>query len=80
MTAIKTHLAELEALSSKTAATERAILNAATERLADVQAEIDKLQPGIDSAGADDQQRYLDLHTERGQLQIVTAKAQEALK
>lgn len=72
-------LGELAGLAAKTEAAERRILQRAEERLAEVQAEIEKLRPGIEGAADADQQRYLDLVSERGQIHTVIAKARKSL-
>ena len=62
------HLGELSGLASKTEAAERRILAAAQKRLADVQAEIQQLGPGIEGRPDADQDKYIELVAERGQL------------
>lgn len=79
MEKVRTHLGELGGLASKTEAAERKILASAEKRLATVQAEIDRARPGIEGAGDDAHERYLDLITERGQLHVVIAKSRQAL-
>ncbi|MEN6544489.1 MAG: hypothetical protein ABFE07_00435 [Armatimonadia bacterium] len=76
----RAQLGDLAALTSKTEAAERRILERAEKRLTEVQAEIDKLHPGIHGASEQAQDEYLALITERGQLHTVIAKAQQALK
>ena len=73
------HLGELSGLASKTEAAERRILAAAQKRLADVQAEIQQLGPGIEGRPDADQDKYIELVAERGQLNTVIAKANAAL-
>lgn len=73
------HLANLAGLAAKTESDERKILKNATERLKQVQSEIEKSLPGIAGASEEKQYQYLDLVNERGQLQIVIAKANERL-
>lgn len=72
-------LGELGGLAAKTEAAERNILAAAEQRLQQVDAELDKLRPGVEAADDAGQQRYLDLVAERGQLHTVVAKARQAL-
>lgn len=71
-------LGELNALSEKTKLAEKKILKSATDRLSVVQQEIDKMT-GIEGMADSEQSRYLDLIKERGQLHIVTAKANDVL-
>lgn len=69
-------LGELAGLASKTEAAERKILSSAEQRLASVQNEL----LGIHGAEfGKDADRYTELVAERGQLQIVIAKARRAL-
>lgn len=75
----RTQLGELGALAHKTDAAERKILAAAEERLATVQEQIEQARPGVEAAGDADQDRYLELVTERGKLHMVIAKAKRAL-
>ena len=75
----RAHLGELGALSAKTDAAERKILAAAEKRHAVVLAELEELSPGVEGAGDADQDRYLELVAERGQLHIVIAKARQVL-
>lgn len=75
----KAQLGELGALASKTETAERRILESAEQRLQEVQQQIDRLQVGIDTAPDEEQQRYTDLVTERGQLHQVIAKSKQAL-
>lgn len=75
----RAQLGDLGALAKQTEAAERRILSSATKRLKEVQASIDRMQAGADSAPEKEQQRYLDLIEERGKLHTVIAKAKEAL-
>lgn len=75
----RAHLGELGAMAEKTEMAERRILEAAEKRLDQVEADIVKARPGVEAAGDDEQQRYLDLVAERGQLHTVIAKARKAL-
>lgn len=74
------HLGELGELASKTEAAERKILAGAEKRHAAVLHEIEQLQPGIDAAGDDVHEKYLDLVGERGQLEVVIARARKELE
>ena len=70
------HLGELAGLAGKTETAERKILAAAEKRLAAVQNEL----VGIHGAEfGKDSDRYTALIAERGQLQIVVAKARRVL-
>ena len=71
-------LGELAGLAAKTDAAERRILENAERRLADVQRELDGIK-GAEFGTADQQEHYSDLIKERGQLQLVIAKAREVL-
>ena len=75
----RAHLGDLGALATKTEAAERRILAAAQKRLAAVQTQIERARPGIEAGPDSAQDRYLDLVTERGQLELVIARAREAL-
>lgn len=75
----KAQLGNLSALAAKTEAAERRILESAQNRLEEVQAQIDRARPGVESAPEAAQDRYLELVRERGQLQQVIARAQQAL-
>lgn len=72
-------LGELGNLANKTEAEERRILAAALKRLDSVNAEIERARPGAESAPDKAQDRYLELIQERGQLNIVIAKARDIL-
>lgn len=72
-------LADLGALAAKTEEDERGILSRAEARLVDVSAQIERQRPGIEAAPESAQDRYLSLVEERGQLQVVIAKAKKAL-
>jgi hypothetical protein len=75
----RAHLGELHGLAAKTEAAERRILERATARLDEVNAAIERLRPGVETAPGASQDRYLSLITERGQLATVIAKARQAL-
>lgn len=68
-------LGDLGSLMAKTHVAEQAILKRAEQRLDEVQAELDKAGPGVEGAPDADQDRYLNLVKERGQLHQVIAKA-----
>lgn len=76
----RAHLGELHSLAALTEATERRILSSAEQRLDQVNAEIERAQPGIEGAPDSSQKRYLDLVQERGRLHMVIAKSRKALK
>lgn len=75
----RTGLGRLTALAAKTELSERKILDTAQKRRTAVTAEIRKLRPGIEGASDKDQDRYTDLVTEQGQLDIVIAKSRKSL-
>lgn len=75
----RAHLGELHDLATKTEHTERNILAAAEKRHAEVCAAIERARPGIEAATESAQQRYTDLVSERGQLDVVIAKARAAV-
>lgn len=75
----KADLADLGSLAAKTETAEQRILAAAEKRIAAVTAQLDKMRPGIEAQPEDAQQRYQDLVTEKGQLQVVIGRAQRAL-
>lgn len=75
----RSQLGELASLQAKTEQAERNILAAAEQRLAEVQQLIDRAQPGIEGAQESEQERYQQLIAERGQLNIVIAKAKQEL-
>lgn len=75
----RSSLGELAGLSAKTDAAERNILNAAEKRLAEVQKSLSRMQAGVESSPEKEQDRYIGLIEERGQLNIVIAKARKAL-
>jgi len=75
----RAHLGELHSLATKTEAAERRILQSATSRLDEVNAAIERLHPGVETAPDASQERYLSLINERGQLATVIAKARQAL-
>jgi hypothetical protein len=70
---------ELGRLADKTEADERRILERAQDRLDEVGAMIDRQRPGIDAASDEAQDRYVSLVEERGQLEMVIAKARKNL-
>lgn len=72
-------LADLHGLASETEAAERRILERAQQRLEEVSAMIERQRVGIDGASPEAQDRYVALVEERGQLQMIVAKAQAAL-
>ena len=72
-------LGELASLASKTEADERRILERAQARLDQVNAMIERQRPGVEAAPDAAQDRYLSLVEERGQIQMVIAKARQAL-
>lgn len=75
----RAHLGELHGLAAKTEAAERRILASAEARLDEVNAGLDRLRPGAESAPDAHQDRYLALVKERGKLHTVIAKARRAL-
>jgi hypothetical protein len=76
--AARARLANLGGLADKTTHAERAILQAADDRRAAIQADIEKLRPrvNLDQAAAD---QYQALILERGQLDTVAAQSRAAL-
>lgn len=72
-------LGDLHDLAAKTERTERNILTAAMKRHAEVCAAIERARPGADGASDAAQRRYTDLVSERGQLDVIVAKAKQAL-
>lgn len=75
----RAHLGELHDLAIKTEHTERNILAAAEKRHAEVSKAIERARPGAETANDSAQQRYTDLVAERGQLDVVIARARKAL-
>lgn len=75
----RSQLGELHGLASKTERAEHRILKQAERRHAEVTAAIERARPGIEAAPDAAQQRYLDLVSERAQLDIVMARARQAL-
>ena len=75
----RAHLGELHGLAAKTEAAERRILERAEARLEEVSAAIERQRPGVEAASDSSQDRYLSLVEERGQLEIVIAKAKKIL-
>ncbi len=75
----RSQLGELHGLAAKTEAAERNILTAAEKRHAEVVAAIERARPGVEGADDAAQSRYTDLVAERGQLEVVIAKARKAL-
>lgn len=76
---VRSSLTGLAGLSAKTEAAEQNILKAALRRLKTVQAELARAGAGVEAAPDKEQDRYLALVTERGQLEIVISKARKAL-
>jgi hypothetical protein len=75
----KGQLSDLSQLAAKTEQTERNILSRAEQRLQEVQDEISQFQAGIEGQPEEQQQQYLDLIQERGQLHQVISRAKSAL-
>jgi CHAD domain-containing protein len=75
----QSQLGELHGLSAKTEAAEQRILSAAIKRLDVVNAAIERARPGVEGAPDNAQDRYVALVNERGQLNLVIAKAKRAL-
>ena len=76
--AAKRRLCHLAGLSQKTVEAERGILAAAGERRAAVQADLDRLQPRVNTdAAAGDQ--YMALTAERGRLDTMIGHARRVL-
>lgn len=73
-------LGDLAGLSAKTEAAEKRILEAAQQRLEAVQTEIKRSRKGVEFGPDKAQERYLALIKERGQLQSVIARSEEALQ
>ena len=73
------HLGELHSLAAKTEASERGILERATNRLDEVSAMLERQRPGVEAASDAAQDRYIALVEERAQLQSVIAKSKKAL-
>lgn len=72
-------LGRLQALSAKTEDAERKILDSALKRRDAVAAEIKQLHPGIEGASDEDQDRFTELVSERGQLDMVIGRARQTL-
>jgi hypothetical protein len=72
-------LSELASLAEKTDASERSIMKRAQDRLAVVQEKLDATNGSVQAGPDAHQDEYLELVTERGQLQMVIANAQETL-
>jgi hypothetical protein len=72
-------LGELGGLAAKTESAERKILESAEARLDVVQKAIKRAQAGAEAAPEKEQDRYLALIEERGQLNIIITKAKRAL-
>lgn len=72
-------LTDLHGLASTTEQAERRILQRAEARLSEVNAQLERLRPGVEAAPDASQDRYLALVEERGQLNTVIAKARQAL-
>lgn len=72
-------LGDLAALQSKSMAAEKRIYEAAVKRLAAVQKEIDRTKTCIEEGHDNEQNRYLALIRERGELDIVISKCKEVI-
>lgn len=72
-------LGDLAGLADRTQRTEQRILEQAEKRLAEIQAKIDRSEKGVEGASEDGQSAYLELISERGQLQQVIARARTNL-
>lgn len=79
MEKVRSSLGDLAGLAGKTEEAERNILTSAEKRLKAVLAEIERARPGIEATSEASQDRYLALVAERGQLDVVIAKARKAL-
>lgn len=79
LTNTRSHLGELHGLAAKTESAERRILERAQSRLDEVNAMISRQRPGVEGASESAQSRYLSLVEERGQLNVVIAKARKIL-
>ena len=77
--AARSRLGDLSGLAARTHAAELRILEEAERRREAVQSDLDKLKPRAigDTSAGDEYQRLL---VERGQLDIIIAKAREATK
>lgn len=76
---VRAHLGELGRLTGDTELAERRILGQAQQRLDLVNEMLERQRPGVEGAPDAAQDRYLDLVQERGQLQMVIAKAKHSL-
>lgn len=76
---VRASLTDLGGLAAKTEAAEKNILKASLKRLNVVQAELERARVGIEAAPEKDQDRYLALVAERGQLELVISKARKVL-
>jgi uncharacterized protein involved in exopolysaccharide biosynthesis len=76
--ASRRRLGHLAGLGARTEGAERGILKAAEQRLAAIRAELARLSDRVltDHSAAD---RYVDLTQERGQVEMVIARARQAL-
>ena len=72
-------LGDLAGLADRTRRTEQRILEQAEKRLTEVQTKIDQSTKGIEGKSEDAQSEYMELISERGQLQQVIAKARANL-
>jgi hypothetical protein len=72
-------LGDLGAIAHKTEAAERKILESALTRREAVEAQIKRARAGIAAAPKSTEDRYLDLVSERGQLDVVISRAKKAL-
>lgn len=77
--AARRRLGHLAGLEAETAAVERKILQAAEDRLAAVQADLERLRPRATMPGSEAAARYEELTLERGHLSLVIAQARQEL-
>ncbi|WP_191058329.1 hypothetical protein [Geminicoccus harenae] len=76
---LRGQLADLAGLQAKTDAAERQILSSAQQRLGTVNAMLRLAEPGARRGDPDAEAQYQALVLERGELNIVIAKARQAL-
>lgn len=76
---LRRQLADLSGLQAKTDAAERQILSSATRRLGMVNAMLRVVERGARQGDPDAEVQYQALVLERGELNIVIAKARQAL-
>lgn len=79
ITNTRQHLGELHDLAAETERSERSILARAEKRHATVLAQLERQRPGIEGANDAAQDRYTELVKERGELEMVIAKARKTL-